>query len=446
MKTLYSYVVCSAYYLSFPMHGFSWQLSLGASSTMNKWSAVRIAESAWRQAAHDHSETIRALLRPGLLPIEHHINPGRSRRKPKNKTTSNELEPLPFSFDSTRVDWVTSLDPQHPIYNFLIEYYGLKGAKGVRRLIRWSPDPRLMLRGNENIQTLEDLQQSSNLSKDIPLRTFSGIMLEGAKEQDFVSILQPKGTQVVSGGVTYSPSFLYQDSSFGEPHISNELTKKNVAKLSAPFLWYQSILLNTLDADPILHCYGLHEWAMQYQPQGAKPPPSAKYQKHLPLRVSRQVLNETVERKGISCTHVDALRFFAPLALPLNRFGGPLLSRTDQPRLEQPACVHATMDLLKMTLKLQPFCHASILQRVLSVALEARTLDVAASPYDASVYGVEVIPIENSNGRAEYKRRQVDLMKRADPVRRDLLEAYNTFLALTFSSDDIVMGHHHVPH
>lgn len=173
------------------------------------------------------------------------------------------------------------------------------------------------------------------------------------------------------------------------------------------------------------------EWAMQYQPENAAPPPSAKYQEHLPLRVSRQIINETVERKGISCTHVDALRFFAQDALPLNRFGGPL-DRNEQVYLEQPGCVHAHMDLLKMALKLQPFCDTTLLERTLEVALEARTLDVSASPYDASSYNVGIVAIDTAQGRAEYREKQRALMKRVDPVRRDLLRAYDCLISLAF--------------
>jgi hypothetical protein len=243
----------------------------------------------------------------------------------------------------------------------------------------------------------------------------------------------------------YSPfAFFNNKREHEEDHNPAYKRHYEKAHASAPFLWYQSILQHTLTADPVLHCYGLHEWAMQYQPDGTPPPPSAKYQNHLPLRVSREVLNETVERKGVSCTHIDALRFFAEPALPLNRFGGPLI-RSDQLRLEQPACVHATMDLLKMTLKLQPFCDASLLQRVLEIALEARKLDVAASPYDASEYGVGVVPIETPEGRTEYKRQQTDLMKKAEPVRRDLLKAYYCFLSLAFEDEDLSAGRSCLP-
>jgi hypothetical protein len=375
---------------------------------------IRISEHIWRQAAHEHSQQIRQLLSPGLTTMDHPLNSGLSRANSKKKHSS----------DLT----VTALDPQHPIYNFLIEYYGLKGSKGVKRLMRWSPGPVALV--------IPDGNPGKSPTK-------SGILLEGATEDDFGATLHLRGaTMLPREGVLYSPSLFF--SSSNNNNNQSEKPKKETARVAAPFLWYQSILQNTLEADPILHCYGLHEWAMQYQPPGAPPPPSAKYQQHLPLRVSRDVLNETVERKGVSCTHVDALRFFADAALPLNRFGGPL-SRSDQVRLEQPACVHATMDLLKMTLKLQPFCDAALLRRVLRIALEARTLDVAASPYDASAYGVGVIPVETAEGRAEYKRKQVELMHRAEPVRRELLEAYNCFLTCAFGEQEISEGRNRLP-
>jgi hypothetical protein len=104
-------------------------------------------------------------------------------------------------------------------------------------------------------------------------------------------------------------------------------------------------------------------------------------------------------------------------------------------RLEQPACVHAHMDLLKLALKLEPFCDAALLQRVLHVALQARSLDVAASPYNATMYGVGIVPIESEEGRLEYRTRQADLMHQAEPVRQELLTAYNDFLSAAFAPD-----------
>ena len=173
---------------------------------------------------------------------------------------------------------------------------------------------------------------------------------------------------------------------------------------------------------------------MMYQPKGAPTPPSAKYQSHLKLRVSQDIINEAVERRGISCTHVDALRFFAPAAAPLNHHGSSL-QREDQLRLEQPACVHAHMDLLKIAMKLRPFCDPLLLQQILELAVRSRRLDVAASPYDATTYGVQVVAVETQQGRREYRSQQKGLMAQAKIIRQELLWNYQLFLATSFSPD-----------
>ena len=117
-----------------------------------------------------------------------------------------------------------------------------------------------------------------------------------------------------------------------------------------------------------------------------------------------------------------------------------VVQRTDQLRLEQPACVHAHMDLLKIALKLRPFCDPHLLVDVLGIALESRQLDVAASPYDATAYGLGVLPIETADGRAEYRRQQKRLMEQAESVRRKLLAAYEVFLPLAFSDKSLQKG------
>ena len=187
------------------------------------------------------------------------------------------------------------------------------------------------------------------------------------------------------------------------------------------------VLMATQENPPILNCFGLHEWAMQYQPPGAPEPPSRQYQE-LPLRVSQEQINAAVERRGVRCTHVDALRFFADAAKPLNKYGD--LVRRDQARLEQPACVHAQMDLLKIALKLAPFGPSETLGDALQVSIEARRLDVAASPYDASGYGLEPIRIETPEGRIAYREAQLTLMEASAPVRAALASQFSTLLEL----------------
>jgi hypothetical protein len=400
---------------------------------------VRIAEPVWREAARQHADQVKVLLEPGLTSIDNPINSGRRLRQRQ-----------PEAIDDTMA-WITALNPKHPTYNFLVEYYGLKGLKGPRRLARWSPDPALMLRhANKEdsqgkdypITSLDQLLSNAEpepIQSNTALEDHASILLEGATEDDLFNVLHKRGAEFMQNGegVCYSPTgFFFQNSSNNSKPTDIELV--DAIKKAAPYQWYESILDSTLQNEPILHCHGLHEWAMQYYPDGAAPPPSAKYQSHsMPLRASREVINKTVERRGISCTHVDALRFFAPAAGPLNHHGSSLL-RQDQLKLEQPGCVHAHMDLLKIALKLSPFCDPRLLVETLDVALQARKLDVAASPYDASEYGLEAIPVETKAGRAAYRAQQTYLMTDvANPVRRKLLNAYKVFLKFAMQNPSL---------
>lgn len=386
--------------------------NLAANPELSSKLLIRLSERSWRSSAAHHSQRIRNLLEPGLLASS--SSPRRERRKQQNH------QRIINNGNHCDSSWMP-LDPQNPIYNFLIDYYGLKGTKGPRRLARWSPDPNLLLL-NSNASNND---KNHNVHSVTEKTVADGILLEGADcNNDLGTVLHLRGAMPHPEGVVYSPAQFYGK---GDPMASQQQQQRVIA----PFLWYRSVLQNTLRAEPVLHCHGLHEWAMQYQPPGAPDPPSAKYQSHLPLRVSREVINQTVERKGIHCTHVDALRFFAPSARPLNH-RGEHLERVDQLQLEQPACVHAHMDLIKMALKLQPFVSSELLANAVEIALLARTLDVAASPYDATAYGVVAVPIETTLGREQYRARQQQLMRRAQEVRRQLLRAYDTFLQLSF--------------
>ena len=386
-----------------------------SSTSLSSTRVIRIVEPVWRAAVIQHTEQIQCLLQPGMTSKDHSLNSGQKRQQKLKQNQNKQSSSL----------W-TALDPKHPVYNFLIEYYGLKGVKGPKRLGRWSPPPALLLKDSDRIHTLDELYLTTpasimtNNQQATDIRSRCGsILLEGATEEDIGSSLHLRGAMPTSNGIIYSPNSFFQSTD----HI----------KASTPYVWYRSVLQQTLTAEPILHCHGLHEWAMQYWPTGAAPPPSQQYQASLPLRVSQDTINAAVERRGVSCTHVDALRYFAPAAGPLNHHGA-LLQREDQLRLEQPACVHAHMDLLKMILRLQPFCDARLVQQVLQLALEARTLDVAASPYDASAYEVSVIPIETKEGRAHYRDEQAKLMRRAKPIRQELLIAYDLLLEMAFGT------------
>ena len=82
------------------------------------------------------------------------------------------------------------------------------------------------------------------------------------------------------------------------------------------------------------------------------------------------------------------------------------------------------MDLLKIALRLAPWCAPDDVADALACALEARALDVAASPYDARAFGLAPVRVETDQGRAEYRARQAALMARVRPVRERLLRRY----------------------
>ncbi len=382
---------------------------------------VRLPESVWRTAALEHQQQIYNLLKPGLTDRHTHpINTGQQRPSPpSHRYDDGNDDDDDDKHHNKDVTW-TALDPTNPIYNFLIEYYGIKGVKGVKRLARWSPG----------------LYCHYQMGSDDSSNYLGGsVLLEGANERDFSSLLHLRGAIMEDDGILYCPQTYYNEKLIDkETDNDNEQRPKSIRTV-APFLWYRAVLEQTVTAEPVLYCYGLHEMAMIYQPHDAPPPPSAKYQAHVPLRVSQDTLNAAVERVGTRCTHVDALRYFSPAAASLN-FHGETLHRMDQLRLEQPGCVHAHMDLLKIILKIEPFVSATLRSEVLKMAILARKLDIGASPYDVtSTFQVEMIPIETEEGRLLYRQRQMELMKLVQPVRQELLQAYHDFLSTTFTPE-----------
>ncbi|KAL3895679.1 MAG: hypothetical protein SGARI_007382, partial [Bacillariaceae sp.] len=115
---------------------------------------------------------------------------------------------------------------------------------------------------------MEDLKDASSRSRDkIKIENHGkddeeqelekmngGILLEGATEGDFASLLHLRGAMMLVDddqtvdGVVYCPSDLF---SKNEPDRQQENTR-----LATPFLWYKSIMEQTLRAEPILHCHG----------------------------------------------------------------------------------------------------------------------------------------------------------------------------------------------
>lgn len=166
-------------------------------------------------------------------------------------------------------------------------------------------------------------------------------------------------------------------------------------------------------------CFGLHEWAMVYR-EG-----DDAHRHALPLRLGGAGTDQVVESHRIRCTHIDAFRFFTPSAVPLNTLQP---SRETQVAMEQPGCLHANMDLYKWALKLGPAVPGDLLLDAFALAREIRVVDMQASPYDVSSYGLEPIAIETPDGKADYVRRQRGFAAASQALRARLLAACDALL------------------
>jgi hypothetical protein len=160
-----------------------------------------------------------------------------------------------------------------------------------------------------------------------------------------------------------------------------------------------------------LGCFGLHEWAMVYRTDDVR---HGRY----PLRLGAAGTDAVVDSHRIRCSHHDAFRFFTDAARPLNALQP---RREDQVALEQPGCLHATMDLYKWAYKLGPAVPGELLLDCFDLARDTRSLDMRAAPYDLGALGVEPVRIETAEGKAEYVAEQRALAERGQALRERLL-------------------------
>jgi hypothetical protein len=170
------------------------------------------------------------------------------------------------------------------------------------------------------------------------------------------------------------------------------------------------LLTATASRPTFTGCFGLHEWAMVYRQDEHRHP--------LPLRLGRAGTDAVVEAHPVRCTHFDAFRFFTPAAVGLNRVQP---TRATQVDLEQPGCLHAAMDVHKWAGKLGAAVAGELALDCFELARDVRLLDMQASPYDLSSYGQPAVPIETSEGKAEYVRRQRAFAARAAGLRARLI-------------------------
>jgi len=176
--------------------------------------------------------------------------------------------------------------------------------------------------------------------------------------------------------------------------------------------WIADLLEQTFNRTPNFGCFGMHEWAMVYEGQ------EVRHEKSTSLRLPQEEIDTFVRSRPLCCSHFDAFRFFAPNAVPMNRFQPNLDTR---PEHEQPACLHANMDLYKWAFKAMPWVGSEILWECFELALQGRELDMKASPYDLSSWGRRPIKVETPEGRVEYEAQQRQLSEKSQLLRKKLL-------------------------
>lgn len=160
--------------------------------------------------------------------------------------------------------------------------------------------------------------------------------------------------------------------------------------------WVCSLITAAMKNPERTNCYGLHEWAMVYKSDCIR-------HESTPLRLKPEQIEATIESANVCCTHYDAFRFFTQKAKPLNS----LQPTADERRInDQFGCVHFNMDLFKWCYKLHPWISSELTLDCFLLAVEARELDMRASPYDLQAFGHAPILLETTEGKQQYQSQQ----------------------------------------
>jgi len=249
---------------------------------------------------------------------------------------------------------------KHPVYDFLFEYYFFRPSL----LERYSP--------GLSVSIYDDSENNEEFS--LP-------------NKDIYSFSSEKKTWTMQ---------------------TTSLTSKRKESLT----WLITLLENTQQNEPQFGCLGLHEWAMLYKNE-------SNVRHSIPLRVSEKELQQIVESKPLKCTHYDAFRFFTNEAGPLNKTN---LTKDHRDHSEQSGCVHTNMDIYKWAHKFYPWISSELILESFYLAIEARTIDMQASPYDVSLIGLNPLKIETKEGAEEYVRLQKQLSIKGNPIRIKLIQ------------------------
>jgi hypothetical protein len=190
-----------------------------------------------------------------------------------------------------------------------------------------------------------------------------------------------------------------------------------VADRRATVVFVRELLTATAARPAFTGCFGMHEWAMVYRQE--------RHRHALPLRLGQAGTDAVVDASPVRCTHFDAFRFFTTAAVPLNRVQP---TRATQADLEQPGCLHASMDCHKWALKLGPAVPGDLALDCFELARDVRLLDMRAAPYDLSASGQRAVAVETPEGKAEYVTAQRRFAERAAAIRSRLLAVCDALL------------------
>lgn len=272
--------------------------------------------------------------------------------------------------DSLTATWRATHDShqKHEIEDFLFSYYPIRPVK----LRNWAPGFGTVLLSDES---------DSQVAQDLSQRA------------------QARWMRQSDAGVTLDVAWFMKDRGSTVRYIL-------------------SVLAGTQSRPTNLGCFGLHEWAMVYRDDETR--------HALPLRLGGAGTDKVVEDHKIRCTHFDAYRFFTPDATPLNKLAP---TRETQSLFEQPGCLHANMDLYKWAWKLTPAIPGDLLLDCFELARDIRYLDMQASPYDVSKFGLPAVQIETGPGKAEYQAAQAEFARRAEPLRARLVDLCEGLIA-----------------
>ena len=206
----------------------------------------------------------------------------------------------------------------------------------------------------------------------------------------------------------------YRDGAVTDEHVVSQRTLLETT---------QRLLIATAARPVHTGCFGLHEWAMVYRTDEVRHPQ--------PLRLGGAGTDTVVESNRIACSHFDAFRFFTDEARPRNTLQP---GRHDRPAFEQPGCLHAGMDLYKHAFRLTPMICSDLVADCFELARDIRELDMGASPYDLSAFGVVPVRIETAEGKQEYAAAQRSFAERGAPLRARLAEECARLLRVTVAA------------